>query len=48
MYFLAVATDFDGTIAHDGFVKAETVAALQRCKESGRRLSLVTGRERGP
>jgi HAD superfamily hydrolase (TIGR01484 family) len=45
MYFLAVATDYDGTIAHHGSVKAETVAALKRCKESGRRLILVTGRE---
>ena len=45
MYFLAVATDYDGTIAHHGSVKAETVSALKRCKESGRRLILVTGRE---
>ena len=45
MYFLAVATDYDGTIAHHGSVKAETVAALKRCKESGRRLILLTGRE---
>ena len=45
MYFLAVATDYDGTIAHHGSVKTETVAALKRCKESGRRLILVTGRE---
>ena len=45
MYFRAVATDYDGTIAHHGSVKAETVAALKRCKESGRRLILVTGRE---
>lgn len=45
MYFLAVATDYDGTLAHDGAVSAETVAALKRCKESGRRLILVTGRE---
>jgi HAD superfamily hydrolase (TIGR01484 family) len=45
MYFLAIATDYDGTIAHHGSVKEETVAALKRCKESGRRLILVTGRE---
>ena len=45
MYFLAVATDYDGTIAHQGSVNAETVAALKRCKESGRRLILVTGRQ---
>jgi len=45
MYFLAVATDYDGTIAHHGSVKAQTLAALRRCKESGRSLILVTGRE---
>jgi HAD superfamily hydrolase (TIGR01484 family) len=45
MYFLALATDYDGTIAHHGIVNPETVAALTRRKESGRRLLLVTGRE---
>jgi HAD superfamily hydrolase (TIGR01484 family) len=45
MYFLAIATDYDGTIAHDGSVKTETVAALKQFKESGRRLILVTGRD---
>src|SRR3954447_12769370 len=45
MYFLALATDYDGTIAHRGSVNAATVTALKKCKESGRRLILVTGRE---
>jgi hydroxymethylpyrimidine pyrophosphatase-like HAD family hydrolase len=45
MYFLALATDYDGTLAQDGVVDAETMAALRRFKESGRRLILVTGRE---
>ncbi|MEX6508401.1 HAD-IIB family hydrolase [Jiella sp. M17.18] len=45
MYFLALATDFDGTLAHDGVVAAETLDALQQLKASGRRLILVTGRE---
>ncbi|ORE93951.1 HAD-superfamily hydrolase, subfamily IIB [Aurantimonas sp. 22II-16-19i] len=45
VYFLALATDFDGTIAHDGVVAAETCAALEQLKTSGRRLILVTGRE---
>ena len=45
MYFLAIATDYDGTIAHHGSVKAETIAALKRCKESERRQILITGRE---
>ena len=45
MYFLALATDYDGTLAHDGVVTAETLEALKRLKDSGRRLILVTGRE---
>jgi HAD superfamily hydrolase (TIGR01484 family) len=45
VYFLALATDYDGTIAHDGVVDAATLAALERLKASGRRLILVTGRE---
>ena len=45
MYFLALATDYDGTIAHHGRVDAETVAAMRSLRESGRRLILVTGRE---
>ena len=45
LYFLALATDYDGTIAHHGAVDAATCAALRRFKESGRRLLLVTGRQ---
>jgi HAD superfamily hydrolase (TIGR01484 family) len=45
MYFMALATDYDGTIAHDGVVSEETVAALRRLKDTGRKLILVTGRE---
>lgn len=45
MFYIALATDYDGTIAHDGKVKDETVEALRRVKESGRKLILVTGRE---
>jgi HAD superfamily hydrolase (TIGR01484 family) len=45
LYFLAIATDYDGTLAHDGVVDPETLAALRRLKDSGRRLILVTGRE---
>ncbi|HEX6114680.1 MAG TPA: HAD-IIB family hydrolase [Geminicoccaceae bacterium] len=45
MYFLALATDYDGTLAHDGVVDPGTVAAIRRLKNSGRRLILVTGRE---
>jgi hydroxymethylpyrimidine pyrophosphatase-like HAD family hydrolase len=45
MYFMALAADYDGTIAHEGIVAADTLASLKRFKESGRRLLLVTGRE---
>ena len=45
MNFDALATDFDGTIAHDGRVDDATVAALGRAKAAGVRLVMVTGRE---
>src|SRR5689334_15937004 len=45
MFYIALATDYDGTIAHDGKVEDDTLAALRRVKESGRKLILVTGRE---
>jgi HAD superfamily hydrolase (TIGR01484 family) len=45
MFFQALATDFDGTIADDGVVDAATIKALQQVRESGRKLILVTGRE---
>ena len=45
MYFLALATDYDGTLAHDGVVDPDALAALRQLKDSGRRLVLVTGRE---
>jgi hydroxymethylpyrimidine pyrophosphatase-like HAD family hydrolase len=42
--FRALAADYDGTLAKDGVVSPSTLKALQRVKESGRRLLLVTGR----
>ena len=45
MRFHALATDYDGTIAHDGVVDDDTLAALERLKKSGRKLVMVTGRE---
>ncbi|MBY0227859.1 MAG: HAD family hydrolase [Gemmataceae bacterium] len=45
MRYHALATDYDGTIAHDGGVDAPTLAALERLRATGRRLLLVTGRE---
>ncbi|TGT80120.1 HAD-IIB family hydrolase, partial [Mesorhizobium sp. M8A.F.Ca.ET.161.01.1.1] len=45
MYFMALATDYDGTLAHNGLVTASTLSALEKLKKSGRRLVLVTCRE---
>jgi hypothetical protein len=45
VYFLALAADYDDTIAHDGVVDDQTIDALKEFKASGRRLILVTGRE---
>ncbi|MBV8575143.1 MAG: HAD family phosphatase, partial [Acetobacteraceae bacterium] len=45
MYYAALATDYDGTVAHDGVVDDDTVAALERLKAAQRKLILVTGRE---
>lgn len=43
--FRALATDFDGTIAHDGVVDTVTRAALERARRADICLLLVTGRE---
>lgn len=45
MRYRVLATDYDGTLAHDGHVDAPIREALCRLKASGRRLVLVTGRE---
>jgi hydroxymethylpyrimidine pyrophosphatase-like HAD family hydrolase len=45
MKFRALATDYDGTIAFDGSVDDETLAALTRARAEGVRLIMVTGRE---
>ena len=45
MHYVALATDYDGTIAHHGEVDAPTLAALERLRGASRRLILVTGRE---
>jgi hydroxymethylpyrimidine pyrophosphatase-like HAD family hydrolase len=45
MRYVVLACDYDGTIAHHGVVEAETLAALEDLRRSGRRLVLVTGRE---
>ena len=45
MRYLALATDYDETIAVDGRVDELTVEALRRAKAAGLRLVMVTGRE---
>lgn len=45
MRYLALACDYDGTLAYRGHVADETVAALRRLVASGRKLILVTGRK---
>jgi len=44
MRYLALATDYDGTLASHGTVAPETVAALRELAATGRQLILVTGR----
>jgi HAD superfamily hydrolase (TIGR01484 family) len=45
MRYLALACDYDGTVATHGRVDEPTLAALKRLLASGRKLILVTGRE---
>ena len=47
MRYHALACDYDGTLASGGHVARETVRALRRLRESGRRLVMVTGRQMG-
>jgi hydroxymethylpyrimidine pyrophosphatase-like HAD family hydrolase len=46
--YLALACDYDGTVATRGRLTDSTIAALERCRASGRRVLLVTGREMEP
>lgn len=45
MWYVALACDYDGTIATEGRVNEATLAALERVAASGRKLILVTGRQ---
>jgi hydroxymethylpyrimidine pyrophosphatase-like HAD family hydrolase len=45
MRYQVLASDYDGTLAHNGRVDEPTVAALEKLLATGRRLVLVTGRE---
>src|SRR6185437_2081122 len=44
MRYVAIATDYDNTLAVDGRVERKTIAALERLIQSGRKIILVTGR----
>ena len=43
--YAALATDYDGTLAHHGSVSSETLEAIRRLRSAGKKLVLVTGRE---
>jgi HAD superfamily hydrolase (TIGR01484 family) len=43
--YTILASDYDGTLAHDGVLNNTTAAALDRFRATGRRLLMVTGRE---
>ena len=45
MRYLALASDYDGTLAHDGVVDADTIHGVEQLIHSGRNFILVTGRE---
>lgn len=45
MPYLALATDYDGTLATDGQVEEATLRAIDRWQQSGRKLILITGRQ---
>lgn len=45
MIYRALATDYDGTLAHDGRVDEATLDALRRARRAGLHLIMVTGRE---
>ncbi len=45
MRYLLLATDYDGTLALHGRVDEPTLAAVERLRETGRKVILVTGRE---
>lgn len=44
MRYIAIAVDYDGTLAKNGRVLKKTAAAIERARDSGRFIVLVTGR----
>ncbi len=45
MRYLAIASDYDGTLAHHGCVDEVTINAVKRLRDAERRFILATGRE---
>ena len=45
MRYLTLCTDYDGTLATQGTVFPETIAAVEQLIASGRKAIMVTGRE---
>ena len=45
MPYLALASDYDGTLATEGKVDRKTLVALEHLRQSGRKIILITGRE---
>ncbi len=45
MRYLALACDYDGTLAHHGVVEKKSIDAIKELKKSGRKAILVTGRQ---
>jgi len=44
-HFVALASDYDGTLAEHGTVSGQTIEALEAFRRAGRQLILVSGRE---
>jgi hydroxymethylpyrimidine pyrophosphatase-like HAD family hydrolase len=42
--FVTLASDYDGTLASHGRLSSDTIRAIERLKETGRKVLLVTGR----
>ncbi|MEL6936234.1 MAG: HAD hydrolase family protein, partial [Cyanobacteria bacterium J06607_17] len=45
MKYGIIATDYDGTLATDGVVTDATITAMERYRNAGGKLLMVTGRE---
>ncbi|MDB6146862.1 MAG: phosphoglycolate phosphatase, partial [Spartobacteria bacterium] len=45
MKWNVLACDYDGTLAHDGVLDADTASAIARFRNAGRQVLMVTGRE---